>query len=157
MHTMSRGHERRFGDNNDYGGLAMNLRNCSRCGKMFNYISGEEICENCKKELEDSFQTVKKFVEENPGAGLKEIAEKCEVTTKQIKKWIIEERLMFSKDSPLQLTCENCGTRIPTGRLCAKCKASMANNLTNTFQKPKPVAKPEPKKEEKAGMHFIQK
>ncbi len=133
----------------------MNLRNCAKCGKMFNYIAGEPICESCKKQMEDTFQTVKAYVQDNPGAGLKEISEKCEVTTKQIKQWIREERLMFTDDSPLQLTCENCGARIPTGRFCAKCKASMANTLNDSFKKPQKIAPEPPKKDEKGGMRFL--
>ena len=134
----------------------MNLRNCSRCGKMFNYIGGQPICEPCKKALEEDFQNVKKYIEENPRADLKQIAEDNGVTTKQIQQWIREERLMFSEGSPLALTCEKCGERILTGRFCAKCKGTMANNLTNTFAKPQPAVQQQPvKKETKAGMRFL--
>ena len=31
----------------------MNLRNCSRCGKMFNYVAGPPICDVCKKHYYD--------------------------------------------------------------------------------------------------------
>ncbi|MDC7292919.1 MULTISPECIES: hypothetical protein [unclassified Butyrivibrio] len=133
----------------------MNLRNCARCGKMFNYVAGQPICESCKKAIEDDFQKVKQYIEENPRAGLKQISEDNGVTTKQIQQWIREERLMFSKDSPLQLQCENCGELIQTGRFCAKCKASMANNLTDTFAKPKPLLQQPAKPEKKAGMRFL--
>ena len=133
----------------------MNLRNCSRCGKMFNYVTGPAICDPCKKAIEDDFQKVKQYIEENPRASLKQISEDCEVTTRQIQQWIREERLMFSKDSPIQLVCEKCGELITTGRFCAKCKNSMANTLNNTFAKPKPALQQPVKKEPKAGMRFL--
>ncbi len=133
----------------------MNLRNCARCGKMFNYLAGQPICENCKKAIEEDFQKVKQYIEENPRAGLRQISEECEVTTKQIQIWIREERLMFTADSPLQIKCENCGELIQTGRFCPKCKATMANTLNNTFQKQKPVLQQPAKKEPKAGMRFL--
>ena len=133
----------------------MNLRNCSKCGKMFNYVSGPPICDNCKKALEEDFQKVKKYVQDNPSASLKQIAEENDVKLNQIKEWIREERLMFSKDSPLALTCENCGEPIQTARLCAKCKAGMANNLSNSIAKPKTLQQPVAKKEPKAGMRFL--
>lgn len=117
----------------------MSLRNCAKCGKMFNYITGPAICDNCKKALEDSFQKVKQYIVDNPSASLKQIAEDNEVTTKQIQQWIREERLMFSENSPLQLLCEKCGSRILTGRFCSKCKDKMANNLNNTFARPRPT------------------
>ena len=122
---------------------------------MFNYIGGPTICDPCKKALEDDFQKVKKYIEENPRASLKQIAEDNEVTSKQIQQWIREERLMFSKDSPLQLLCEKCGEPIQTGRFCAKCKNSMANNLNNSFAKPKPQLQQPVKKDTKAGMRFL--
>lgn len=133
----------------------MNLRNCARCGKMFNYIGGQPICDPCKKAIEEDFQKVKQYIVDNPRAGLKQIAEDNKVTTKQIQQWIREERLMFTSDSPLQIQCENCGAQIQTGRYCAKCKASMANNLNNTFAKPQPAIQQPVKKEGKAGMHFL--
>ena len=133
----------------------MNLRNCSRCGKMFNYVAGPTICEPCRKAIEDSFQKVKQYIEDNPRASLRQISEECEVTTKQIQQWIREERLMFSKDSPIQLVCENCGELITTGRFCAKCKNTMANTLNKSFAKPKPALQQPVKKEPKAGMRFL--
>jgi methionyl-tRNA synthetase len=122
---------------------------------MFNYIGGQPVCDACKKAIEEDFQKVKQYIVDNPRAGLKEIAEENGVTTKQIQQWIREERLMFTSDSPLQIQCENCGAQIQTGRYCAKCKASMANNLNNTFAKPQPAIQQPVKKEGKAGMHFL--
>ena len=133
----------------------MNLRNCARCGKMFNYFSGQPICESCKKAAEEDFQRVKQYIIDNPRAGITEISEKCEVTTKQIQQWVREERLMFTSDSPIQLQCEKCGAKIQTGRFCAKCRATMANNLNNTFAKPKPQLQQPVKKDPKAGMRFL--
>ncbi|MBR4832578.1 MAG: flagellar protein [Butyrivibrio sp.] len=133
----------------------MNLRNCSRCGKMFNYIGGQPICEPCKKAIEEDFQKVKQYIAENPRASLKQISEDNEVSSKQIQQWIREERLMFAEGSPIQLQCESCGTNILTGRFCAKCKATMANNLTNTFARPKPTLEQPIKKDNKAGMRFL--
>ena len=133
----------------------MNLRNCARCGKMFNYIGGQPICEPCKKAIEEDFQKVKQYIVDNPRAGLKQIAEDNEVSTKQIQQWIREERLMFTSDSPIQLQCENCGELIQTGRFCAKCKASMANNLNNTFAKPQPQVQQPVKEKKNAGMRFL--
>ena len=133
----------------------MNLRNCARCGKMFNYIGGQPICDQCKKALEEDFQKVKQYIVDNPRAGLKQIAEENGVTTKQLQQWIREERLMFTSDSPIQLQCEKCGELIQTGRFCAKCKGSMANNLNQSIARPQPQIQQPVKKEAKAGMRFL--
>ena len=139
----------------------MEFKNCSKCGRMFNYFSGEVICENCKKELEQKFQDVKAYLEENPRAGLREISEACEVSTKQLKQWVLEERLTFTEGSPIQLTCENCGAKILTGRFCAKCKGEVTNALNNTVRaREKQIAdlqkQMQPKRDPKSGMRFLQ-
>jgi ribosomal protein L32 len=122
---------------------------------MFNYIGGAPICEACKKALEEDFQRVKAYIQDNPCADLKQIAVDNGVTTKQIQQWVREERLMFAENSPLQLQCEKCGARILTGRYCDKCKTNMADNLTNTFARPQPALQQPVKKEPKAGMRFL--
>ena len=134
----------------------MNLRNCARCGKMFDFVSPPAICDACKKAIEDSFQKVKVYIQENPSASLRQISEDNKVTPKQIQQWIREERLEFSKDSPLQLLCEKCGAKITTGRFCAKCKTTMADNLNNTFAKPRTIQQPaSPNAGQRPGMRFL--
>ena len=39
----------------------MNVRNCRKCGRMFNYVSGPPICGKCREQAEEQFQVVKKF------------------------------------------------------------------------------------------------
>jgi RNA polymerase-binding transcription factor DksA len=122
---------------------------------MFNYVSGPPICDSCKKAIEESFQNVKQYIEENPRASLQQIAEENGVTTKQIQQWIREERLMFSADSPLKLYCEKCGAPITTGRFCVTCKGKMADNLTDTFAKPKVQLPQHDKAAPRPGMRFL--
>ncbi len=107
----------------------MNLKNCKKCGKMFNYIAGMPICPQCRENAEAQFQVVKKFVQENKQASIPEIVENCNVETKQIQQWIREERLFFADDSPVKINCEICGTQISTGRFCDKCKKETMNGL----------------------------
>ena len=104
----------------------MNVRNCKKCGKLFNHIMGMPICPACKDALEKSFQEVKKYIRENRMADIMEVAEACEVEVSQIKQWIREDRLEFTEDSPVKLPCENCGQMIRSGKYCEKCKRDMA-------------------------------
>lgn len=134
----------------------MNVRNCRKCGKLFNYISGMPICPACKDKLEEKFQAVKKYIRENRLAGIKEIAEACEVEVGQIQQWIREERLEFTEDSPVKIPCENCGAMIRSGKYCEKCKREMTNNLSSAIEKPK-ATYVEPKKPQSTGnkMRFL--
>ncbi len=62
----------------------MDTRNCRKCGKLFNYVSGPPICPKCKDAVEQKFQEVKKYVQENRTATYKEIEEACQVEHRQI-------------------------------------------------------------------------
>ncbi|MBQ8946393.1 MAG: flagellar protein [Lachnospiraceae bacterium] len=132
----------------------MDVRNCRGCGKMFNYITGPIICPACREKREEKFQEVKKYIQDNKGVGVTDVAEACDVDPGQIRQWIREERLEFAEGS-LELGCEQCGAPITSGRFCAKCKASMANSLNNVYQQP---TVSQPAKDDKTGgpkMRFL--
>lgn len=134
----------------------MNVRNCRKCGKLFNHIAGMPLCPACKEALENTFQQVKKYIREHRTADIKEVAEACEVEVSQIQQWIREDRLEFTEDSPVKLPCENCGEMIRSGRFCEKCKKDMASNLSSAIEKPK-LQMEEPHKTHSAGnkMRFL--
>ena len=116
----------------------MDVHNCRVCGRLFNYLSGPDVCPACKDAAEKKFQTVRDFVRENPRASIQEIADQNEVTTNQIRMWIREERLQFADDSPVGIECEKCGAMIRTGRFCDNCKNNMASALSDSIARPAP-------------------
>ena len=71
----------------------MEVRNCRSCGRLFNYMGGAPLCPACQKKLEEKFQEVKAFLEENPNSSVETVAEELDVSVKQIRQWIREERL----------------------------------------------------------------
>jgi len=135
----------------------MEVFNCRKCGRLFNYISGDKICPTCKSKLEEVFQTVKAFVQEHRLCTMQEICEACDVDKRQIQKWIREERLEFTDDSPVKLPCESCGTLINCGKYCAKCKNQLHNNLRKMTTRPAQELKKEPtrKSSDKDRMHYL--
>lgn len=136
----------------------MDVRNCKRCRKLFNYLGGQPICPNCMAELEDEFQKVKTYLRDNPKAVMVSIAEDNNVSIQQIKQWIREERLTFTDDSPVAIECENCGTMIRTGRYCKQCKDKLANGMNEAISKPKVIAVQEKKPiRDKERMRFLDK
>lgn len=112
----------------------MELMNCRNCKKIFNYIAGEKICPACKDLLEDKYQEVKEYIKENPGVPATTVSEECEVSIKQIKKWVREERLVFADDSLIGLECERCGKLIHSGRFCKDCAGGLANAMTDAYR-----------------------
>ncbi|MBD5551868.1 MAG: flagellar protein [Lachnospiraceae bacterium] len=135
----------------------MNVRNCRKCGKLFNYVTGVPICPACKDALEKKFQEVKKYVQDNRGATIPDVVENCEVDAQQVRQWVREERLEFSGEGVTGITCEKCGATIPTGRFCQKCKNEMTANLNSAIpQKPKEAPKPKKDPKDNPKMRFLQ-
>lgn len=114
----------------------MEVKNCRGCGRLFNYVSGGYfLCAACMEELEQKFIKVKKYIRENPKATMQQISEENEVTTQQIQRWIREDRLAFSDDSPIGIDCEACGCTIKSGRFCNMCKDVMMKNLNSMYKR----------------------
>ena len=136
----------------------MNVRNCRKCGRVFNYVVGPLMCPRCRENLESKFQEVKKYVQDHPGTDISEVSTECEVETQQIHQWIREERLQFADDSPIRIPCESCGAMIKAGRFCEKCKRDMSTEFKHAIGKDKPKEaepKPAPKKSERDKMRFL--
>ena len=117
----------------------MDVINCKGCGRLFNALTRVRHCPNCQAKLEDKFQEVKKFINENPGSTIDIVSEECEVSAKQIKQWIREERLVLSNASEGEITCESCGVCITTGRYCDRCKAAVTNSLSGMYRPVQPT------------------
>ena len=107
----------------------MNVRNCKKCNKLFNYIAGPPICPVCKEDLEKKFQEVKKYIQDHDSVPMTVVAEECDVDIAQLRQWVREERLVFAEGSGMAMECELCGASIITGRYCEKCKAETMNDL----------------------------
>lgn len=115
----------------------MDVRNCKKCGKLFNF-TGESVCPACAKEMEEKFFEVREYIYKNPSASMVDVSEEMDVPIQQIKKWVRQERLSFTKDSGISIDCEVCGRPILTGRYCKECKTKMANSFTSAYvQAPK--------------------
>ena len=132
----------------------MNVRNCRKCGRVFNYITGQTLCLSCRDELESKFKEVKEYVQKNRGCTINDVAEICEVEASQIKQWIREERLTFSEESMQGIECEQCGAMIRSGRFCDACKSKLQNELRSATYIPSTEEKKASR--EKDRMRFLQ-
>ena len=136
----------------------MNIRTCVKCRRLFNYVMGPSFCPDCRSKEEDKFQEVKKFVQEHGRASMKEVAEACDVSMKQIQQWLRDDRLMLADDSPLAIECERCGRMIRGGKFCPACSNEMAAKLQAAMGDPlamQVAAKNEAKANER--MRFLDK
>ena len=134
----------------------MEVKNCKGCGRLYNYIGGAyRLCPECMKKLEDQFQYVKEYIEDNPRASMRQVTEDCGVSAKQIERWIREERLTFSDESPIGIACEVCGKSIKSGRFCDRCKQSMATRLEGVYGTSITIPDEEREKRAKARMRYL--
>ena len=74
------------------------VRNCRKCGRIYNYIGGAPLCPACKQLEEDDFQLVKKYLYENPGATLTQVSTDLEMSVEKIKRFLKEGRLEITND-----------------------------------------------------------
>ena len=132
----------------------MDVRPCKNCKRLFNYLSGPAICTACREKLEEKFQEVKDYIRDNPTASLQDVSEANEVTVKQLKTWVREERLTFSDDSPVGIECMNCGAMIKCGKYCEACKGKMINTLNKGVKVEKPK-EPEQRKSDGNRIRFL--
>ena len=122
----------------------MELMNCRNCKRIFNYITGEHICPACRDLLEKKFEIVKDYIRDNPGQNVNEVAENTEVSVRQLKKWVREERLTFSDDSLVGIECERCGKMIHSGRFCSSCADGLANAMQDAYRVQQATARKKP-------------
>jgi len=109
------------------------VRNCKRCGRIFNYIGGQPICHACREKEEADFRRVKEYLYENPGATLSEVSSALDISVEQIKHYLREGRLeIVGNERNLILECERCGKSITTGRYCNECAKELEKGLKAT-------------------------
>lgn len=115
----------------------MDVRNCRKCGRLFNYVMGPFICPRCRDEMESKFQEVKAYIREHPGVGIQEVSEECDVDKSQIYQWLREERLELAEGSMITLNCEGCGRPIKSGKYCEQCKRELTMGFKQAIARPK--------------------
>ncbi|HYH03699.1 MAG TPA: MerR family transcriptional regulator, partial [Bacillota bacterium] len=113
----------------------MEIRNCRRCGKIYQY-NGGYICNNCIRQEEEDFQKVKQDVIDNPGATPIEVSDRTGVELKVITRFLREGRLE-SEDFEIEegaLECENCRRPIKSGRFCERCASILQQEFKKAAQ-----------------------
>lgn len=105
----------------------MQLRNCTRCGKLFAYVN-RPVCPACAKLEEEEFEQVKQYLRQHPYATVLEVAEATGIDQHRIQEWVRQGRLI-STEFRLLGECESCGAPIASGRFCRNCAARLEAEL----------------------------
>ena len=62
----------------------MEVKNCKDCGRLFNYMGGAPLCDGCRKKLEQKFQEVKQYLDENPNASVNQVSDYNHVVSRAL-------------------------------------------------------------------------
>lgn len=112
----------------------MNLKTCDICKRIFDSITGSSTCPDCYSEKDGSFKAVRHYIRNNPNSNIFQVSEACNVELNQIRIWIREERIEYTKESSLGIDCERCGKIIRTGRYCDACKVEVHKDLKSVYK-----------------------
>jgi ribosomal protein L37E len=88
----------------------MDIMNCKRCGRVFQY-KGKLICDICVTQDDEDYKIIRDYIHNHSNATPIEISEHTQVELKTITRFLREGRLeaegIDAADSGLQ--CEKCG------------------------------------------------
>jgi len=116
----------------------VDVRNCKRCKKIFNYL-GNPLCHACIKKTDLEFERVRNFLYEFPGSSMEEVCEETGVCEVIIRNWLREGRLILSQNNAGLLQCQSCGIPIVTGQLCDRCIAKVRGSGADLLEKIRPA------------------
>lgn len=112
------------------GEKPLNMRNCMRCGMMFQYSNtGHVICPRCREEDMRDFDRVRDYVYEHKGATIMEVADELNIRPTIIEGFLRAGRLEIPNDSAVFLHCERCRKEIRSGRFCPDCAAQLTMEM----------------------------
>lgn len=115
----------------EFGGYHLNLKNCKRCGKLFNFHD-HNVCPACIGKDEEDFQKIRDYMREHPGVSTLELSQKTGVEPATITRFLREGRLATEEataETSSGLLCESCGIPIYQGRYCKKCVNKLRSEL----------------------------
>lgn len=113
----------------------MSIKNCSRCGRMFQSEGPGKLCARCLDNDEEDFKVVREYVYDNPNSNIPEVAECTGVTEEKILKFLRQGKLVLKDELSMVLDCERCGKPIKSGRFCDSCTNEMSRDLRSAASK----------------------
>lgn len=121
----------------------MTIRNCKKCGKIYQYDGVHKICLECRRKEEKDFEKVKEFLRENPSSSINKVSEETGVEKKTIIEFIKNDRLI-AEDIEIEETirCQRCGREIKHGKYCEKCISDFKGEI-ESIKKEKEAKKKE--------------
>lgn len=109
----------------------LNFRNCKRCNKPFSTILDYTICPVCIDKENQDFNRTRDYIYANPSTTKEDAISNCKIAEVDLDRWIREERIVLSENSPISYPCDACGTKIRNGHFCIDCKIKLHSPTPN--------------------------
>ncbi len=104
------------------------LRNCRKCNRVFSSVEGLTLCSRCNVTVDDSFNRVREYINDNPVSSIKDVSKSTSVSSDIILKWIRDGRIILAENSSISF-CQRCGSPMDGGRFCGRCIRDLAYGL----------------------------
>ncbi len=112
----------------------MSISNCKRCGRIFNRVR-RDICPACVADEDKLFIKIREYLRKNRSAFIQDVVDATGIDMEVLIEMIQDGRIILSDNPNMGYGCERCGGFTQSGRLCARCSAELAGNLTNASDK----------------------
>lgn len=122
--------------------MDFNVVNCRSCGALFRKTTGDRLCPQCAKKLEEKYSEVRQYISDNKGVSIMQVSREMDVSVEQIKSWIREDRLQLDEAGDPEFCCLQCGVPIRSGKYCDNCKNRVLNTLNSAYHKERVVEQP---------------
>lgn len=106
----------------------LNIRNCSRCNRIFIPVSNEKICSDCRNAELEMEQHVKSYVRDHPGITVNELIEGSGAPGKLVWRMVQQGQFENSGLKDAKYPCSNCGKIITRGTYCDECAGKLKLN-----------------------------
>ncbi|NLB89269.1 MAG: hypothetical protein GX790_08615 [Syntrophomonadaceae bacterium] len=104
------------------------LINCPRCGRLF-AAQGANVCRRCQDLEDQDYMIVRRYVRDNPGATVFEVAEATGIEEDKILKFLRDGRLQ-SRGMTTVNYCERCNNIINEGKYCNSCLRELNSQIS---------------------------
>jgi hypothetical protein len=108
--------------------MAVTLKKCETCGRMFSGEYGTTICSRCMVSDDETFRRVREFVYDNPGSNISQVSEGTGVPDEVVMGYLRLGKLELKGDG-VGYPCDSCGEMITFGKFCQACTERLAGDL----------------------------
>lgn len=125
----------------------MPLCECEYCQNVFNSVSGQKICPQCAKEIDEIFARIRKHMySTSERVTAADLVEELDVSEKAVEYLIREGRLILDRSGKPVGKCRLCGAPTIGDSLCGECRKKFTEGVQKYREEKSQTKSVEPKK-----------